>query len=58
MKQLILMTFIAASDGTMDFRVGNLFFSSKFDSGNLARVERVARDDDCEPSKYLSISDE
>lgn len=25
----------------MEFRFGNLIFSSKFDSGNLAQVERV-----------------
>ena len=30
----------------MDFRFGNLVFTSKIDSGNLARVEKVTRDDD------------
>ncbi|XP_041357946.1 cytosolic carboxypeptidase-like protein 5 isoform X2 [Gigantopelta aegis] len=30
----------------MDFRFGNLVFTSKIDSGNLARVEKVLRDED------------
>lgn len=29
-----------------EFRVGGLFFTSKFDSGNLSRVEKVYRDED------------
>ena len=33
----------------MEARVGNLIFTSKFDSGNLAKVEKVTRDDDDEP---------
>ncbi|XP_076440086.1 cytosolic carboxypeptidase-like protein 5 isoform X2 [Babylonia areolata] len=33
----------------MEQRIGNLIFTSKFDSGNLAKVEKVARDDDEEP---------
>ena len=36
----------------MELRCGSLFFTSKFDSGNLARVEKVTRgDDDCPSSK-------
>lgn len=35
--------------GRMEARVGNLIFTSKFDSGNLAKVEKVTRDDDDEP---------
>jgi hypothetical protein len=30
----------------MEIRCGGLYFTSKFDSGNLARVEKVPRDDD------------
>ncbi|XP_064624657.1 cytosolic carboxypeptidase-like protein 5 isoform X2 [Lineus longissimus] len=30
----------------MDFRIGSLLFTSKFDSGNLTRVEKVTRDED------------
>ena len=29
-----------------EFRVGGLLFTSKFDSGNLARVEKVSKDED------------
>lgn len=29
---------------TMEERFGNIIFSSKFDSGNLARVEKVEKD--------------
>ncbi|XP_060078160.1 cytosolic carboxypeptidase-like protein 5 [Ylistrum balloti] len=29
-----------------EFRIGGLFFTSKFDSGNLSRVEKVYRDDE------------
>ncbi|KAL5016457.1 hypothetical protein ScPMuIL_006046 [Solemya velum] len=38
----------------MEFRVGGLLFTSKFDSGNLARVEKVTRDDDDESANYFS----
>jgi hypothetical protein len=32
----------------IETRCGGLFFTSKFDSGNLARVERVSKEDeDC-----------
>ena len=30
----------------METRIGGLVFTSKFDSGNLARVEKVSRDDE------------
>lgn len=29
-----------------EFRVGGLLFTSKFDSGNLARVEKVSKDEE------------
>ena len=32
----------------IEIRFGSLVFTSKFDSGNLARVEKVVRDDDCD----------
>ena len=38
----------------MEFRCGGLLFTSKFDSGNLARVEKVSRDDDEEDSGMLT----
>ncbi|XP_052225605.1 cytosolic carboxypeptidase-like protein 5 isoform X2 [Dreissena polymorpha] len=41
----------------MEFRCGGLLFTSKFDSGNLARVEKVSRDEEEEESsggKYFS----
>jgi hypothetical protein len=34
----------------METRIGNLTFTSKFDSGNLARVEKVSKDEDEEQS--------
>lgn len=34
----------------MEVRFGNLTFTSKFDSGNLARVEKVSKEDDEEVS--------
>lgn len=34
----------------METRCGGLLFTSKFDSGNLARVEKVSKDDDDEDS--------
>ena len=30
----------------MEARVGGLLFTSKFDSGNLARVEKVSKEED------------
>ncbi|KAL8590379.1 hypothetical protein ACOMHN_011593 [Nucella lapillus] len=33
----------------METRIGNLTFTSKFDSGNLAKVEKVPKDEDEEP---------
>ena len=36
----------------MEYRSGGLLFTSKFDSGNLARVERVHHDDDDDPSTH------
>ncbi|XP_053394186.1 cytosolic carboxypeptidase-like protein 5 isoform X3 [Mercenaria mercenaria] len=41
----------------MEARCGGLLFTSKFDSGNLARVEKVSKDDDDDDSgggKYFS----
>ena len=32
----------------MEVKIGPLTFSSKFDSGNLARVERVGKPDDAD----------
>ncbi|CAH8561604.1 unnamed protein product [Schistosoma rodhaini] len=37
----------------MDCRIGSILFSSNFDSGNLARVEKVIRDSDEPPSLSL-----
>jgi len=38
----------------MEFRCGGLLFTSKFDSGNLARVEKVSKDeDDDDPGKNV-----
>lgn len=37
-----------------EFRVGGLLFTSKFDSGNLARVEKVSKDED-EEGKFANI---
>ena len=34
----------------MEIRCGGLLFTSKFDSGNLARVEKVSKDEDEEDS--------
>ena len=42
----------------MESRVGGLLFTSKFDSGNLARVEKVSRDDedsDNEKGRHLVL---
>ncbi|XP_046571721.1 cytosolic carboxypeptidase-like protein 5 isoform X3 [Haliotis rubra] len=42
----------------MESRVGGLLFTSKFDSGNLTRVEKVVREDEDEPSgSYYSGSE-
>lgn len=41
----------------MDFRFGNVVFSSSFDSGNLARVERVDHSEpDGESSRQANAS--
>ncbi|CAH1772928.1 unnamed protein product [Owenia fusiformis] len=40
----------------MEIRCGGLLFSSKFDSGNLARVEKVTRDDDDSEGAVTFIS--
>lgn len=34
----------------MEARFGNIVFSSKFDSGNLARVEKVEKDSSSPPA--------
>ena len=43
----------------MEFKFGQLTFTSKFDSGNLAKVDKISRndDDDDEPSssQYYSL---
>jgi len=39
----------------MEARCGGLLFTSKFDSGNLARVEKVSKDDDDEDSGGISL---
>ncbi|VDH95469.1 Hypothetical predicted protein [Mytilus galloprovincialis] len=40
----------------MEFRVGNLLFTSKFDSGNLTKVEKVSRDEEEDaPSYYPEV---
>ena len=41
----------------MEVRCGPLLFTSKFDSGNLAKVEKVARsdDEDFDLSKWMTI---
>ena len=41
----------------MEVRCGALLFTSKFDSGNLARVEKVVRseDDDFDLSEYMIV---
>ena len=36
----------------MEFRCGGLYFTSKFDSGNLARVEKTQREDDDEETTH------
>ncbi|XP_074640574.1 cytosolic carboxypeptidase-like protein 5 isoform X1 [Tubulanus polymorphus] len=36
----------------MEFRSGGLLFTSKFDSGNLAKVEKVAKDEDDDLGSY------
>ncbi|XP_070195539.1 cytosolic carboxypeptidase-like protein 5 isoform X3 [Littorina saxatilis] len=38
----------------MEARIGNLTFSSKFDSGNLAKVEKVTKDEEEEPVNSTS----
>lgn len=38
----------------MEARFGNIVFSSKFDSGNLARVEKVERRKSSPPSDTVS----
>lgn len=41
-----------------EFRVGNLLFTANFDSGNLARVEKVVRPgDDEENGKEMAVAD-
>ena len=36
----------------MEFRSAGLLFTSKFDSGNLARVERVSQDEEVEGQSH------
>lgn len=40
----------------MEFRFGNVIFSSKFDSGNLARVERVDRSEPVGESQLTGVA--
>ena len=37
-----------------EFRFGNMVFTSKFDSGNLQKVEKVNKDQSTSDSKFLS----
>ncbi|KAK7492909.1 hypothetical protein BaRGS_00015856 [Batillaria attramentaria] len=37
----------------MEFRIGNYLFTSKFDSGNLARVEKVTKDEEDESANSM-----
>ena len=39
----------------MEIRCGGLLFTSKFDSGNLARVEKVTKDEDEEDSGEIFL---
>lgn len=39
----------------VEVRCGGLLFTSKFDSGNLARVEKVGRDEDDPPSAGKTV---
>ena len=39
----------------METRCGGLFFTSKFDSGNLAKVEKVGKDSDDDDGKFEII---
>ena len=39
----------------MEIRCGGLLFTSKFDSGNLARVEKVTKDEDEEDSGKIFL---
>lgn len=41
--------------GGMEVRFGNIVFSSKFDSGNLARVEKVEKGNSSPPSDVPSV---
>ena len=58
-KSLILLKqdaliFFCSTNLKMEFRCGGLFFTSKFDSGNLARVEKAREDADGEGGKTTS----
>ena len=44
--QLTVTSNLQPSQVAMETRFGNLLFTSKFDSGNLARVEKVTKDDE------------
>ena len=40
----------------MEVRCGNLFFTSKFDSGNLARVEKVVKEDGDDDGRFWTFT--
>ena len=40
----------------MEFRCGGLFFTSKFDSGNLARVEKTSRDEEDDENTHRGMA--
>lgn len=46
-----MLSVCLSAAGNMESRVGGLLFTSKFDSGNLDRVEKVVREDEEESSK-------
>ena len=52
---VVVFIFRSKAQIIMETRIGSLIFTSKFDSGNLARVEKVAKDDDEDVSNSSKI---